>query len=60
MSPCDRERKWAKGKKAIIELPSRFYTQLVYKQNVITGIILFGPFGQLRAVLKKKKKSMYF
>ena len=37
-----------------ILLPPQFYIQLVYKPQFGTWILLFGPFGQLRAVRKKK------
>ena len=33
---------------------AQFYIQLVYKPHFGTWILLFGPFGQLRAVRKKK------
>jgi hypothetical protein len=30
-----------------------FYIQLVYEPHLGTRILLFGPFGQLRAVMKR-------
>ena len=38
----------------------QFYIQLVYKPHFGTRILLFGPFGQLRAVMKKKKIQYFF
>ena len=40
---------------AAVQITPQFCIQLVYNTHFKTWILLFGPFGQLRAVMKNKK-----
>ena len=40
---------------AAVQITPQFCIQLVYETHFKTWILLVGPFGQLRAVMKKKK-----